>query len=147
MAILKHLSKRAVSGGLGVAFLLAPAAFGLSFPDEPGQEASLEYANDQSIGIDEKLGETIPLDLIFTNEAGEEVTLDQLIDKPTILTLIYLRCPSICSPLINEVARNVEEVDLEPGVDYELLTVSFDVTDDAGLVKTAQMAGISCLGN
>ena len=33
-----------------------------------------EYASDE-IGIDEKLGETIPLDLTFNDEQGQQVTL------------------------------------------------------------------------
>ena len=139
MAILKYATKYlAKASGVSVALLLACPAVGAPAQEVPKQEVSLEYANDQDIGIDEKLGETIPLDLVFTNEAGEEVTLDQLIDKPTILTLIYLRCPSICSPLINEVAATVDAVDLVPGEDYELLTVSFDITDDEKLVSNAK---------
>ncbi|MDD8043045.1 MAG: SCO family protein [Verrucomicrobiota bacterium] len=79
-----------------------------------------------AVGIVEKLGDTIPLDLTFNNEAGEEVTLGALIDKPVILNLIYLRCPNICSPLLQEVAAMVAKVDLKPGQDYRVITVSFD---------------------
>jgi len=47
---------------------------------------------DQSseVGVFEHLGSTIPLDLQFVNEKSEKVTLRQLIDKPTILSFVYL---------------------------------------------------------
>jgi len=102
------------------------------------QDESPEYANDATVGIDEVLGEHIPLDLTFFDERGEQVVLRDLIDKPTILTLVYLRCPSICSPLLHEVAAAVDESDLDPGDDYQLLTVSFDITDDADLTTVAK---------
>jgi cytochrome oxidase Cu insertion factor (SCO1/SenC/PrrC family) len=42
----------------------------------------------KDVGFDEKLGQTIPLDLKFIDETGETVTLKQLIDKPVILTIV-----------------------------------------------------------
>jgi protein SCO1 len=102
------------------------------------EEQSFDYANDETVGVEEKLGETIPLDLEFVDESGKTVTLGGLIDKPTILTLVYLRCPSICSPLMNEVAATVDKLDLQAGKDFQMLTVSFDVTDDPDLTRTAK---------
>ena len=46
----------------------------------------------QEVGIDEKLGETLPLDLVLHDEDGKGVSLRSLIDKPTLLTLNYFRC-------------------------------------------------------
>jgi protein SCO1/2 len=48
------------------------------------------------VGVDPKLDETIPLDLVFRNEQGREVVLDELLgEKPVILNLMYLRCPML----------------------------------------------------
>ncbi len=118
---------------LGIPGLLFAALLFLAAPAR-GQE----YANDEKVGIDEKLGETIPLDLTFSNEEGEPVNLGALITKPTVLTLVYLRCPSICSPLMHEVAATVDELDLTAGVDYDLITVSFDEKESSELVGTAK---------
>ena len=84
------------------------------------------YADDETVGIEEQLGKTIPLHLSFNDEEGKPVTLGELIDKPTILTLVYFRCPSICSPLMHDLAATLDAMKLVAGVDYELLTVSFD---------------------
>ena len=82
------------------------------------------------VGIDEKLGEQIPLDLRLVDETGQSVSLRQLIDKPTVLTLNYFRCPGICTPMLTNLAATLNKiVDLEPGKDFQVLTVSFDSRD------------------
>jgi protein SCO1/2 len=96
------------------------------------------YANDKTVGVEEKLGEIIPLDLNFKDEAGNPVTLGEFITKPTILTLVYFRCPSICSPLMHEVADTVDKLDLVAGVDFNLVTVSFDAREGPELARIAR---------
>jgi protein SCO1/2 len=89
------------------AFLLlaAIAVFPLRAEDEPKSP----------IGVDEKLGEKIPLDLTFMDEYGKPVILRSLFTKPTLLTLVYYRCPGICSPLLSGVSDVVDKMDMEPG--------------------------------
>jgi protein SCO1/2 len=82
------------------------------------------------VGIDEKLGDTIPLDLSFLDETGKPVTLRSLFTKPTLLTLVYYRCPGICSPLMNGVSEVVDKVDMEPGKDFNIVTISFNPRED-----------------
>ena len=84
----------------------------------------------QQVGIDEKLGETIPLDLSFLDETGKPVTLRSLINKPTLLTLVYYRCPGICSPLMNGVSTVVDKSDMMPGKDFNIVTISFSPKED-----------------
>jgi protein SCO1 len=81
------------------------------------------------IGIIERLGDTIPLDLTFNNENDSAVTLRQLIDKPTILCFVYFDCPNLCSPLMNGVAEVISKLDLELGHDYQVITISFNTSD------------------
>jgi protein SCO1/2 len=114
-------------------------ALALLTPATRGQdEQKREYANDETVGIEEKLGEFVPLDLTFNDEEGKPVTLRSLVDRPTVLTLVYFRCPSICSPLMHEVAAKVDELELEPGIDYNLVTVSFDANETFELAKVAK---------
>lgn len=84
----------------------------------------------EEVGIDEKLGSTIPLDLVLKGEDGQPVTLRQLIDKPTILTLNYFRCAGICTPQLNGVAEVLNRTEAIPGKDFQVLTVSFDERDE-----------------
>lgn len=78
------------------------------------------------IGIEEKLGQTIPLDQELYDETGHLVSLKTLVNKPTILTFVYFRCPGICTPLLNELTKIVDKTDLELGKDYQIITISFD---------------------
>ena len=84
----------------------------------------------EEVGIDEKLGATIPLDLELKGEDGKPVSLRQLIDKPTILTLNYFRCAGICTPQLSGVAEVLNRTEAVPGKDFQVITVSFDERDE-----------------
>ena len=91
------------------------------------------------VGIAEQLGSTIPLESFsFTDEEGKPVALQELCDRPVVLTLVYFRCPGICTPLLQELAHNVNNCDLTPGEDYRLITISFDPSETADLAKLKQ---------
>ena len=84
----------------------------------------------KEVGFGEKLGADLPLNLTFFDEYGQPVTLGSLINKPTILNLVYFRCAGLCSPLMNGIADVINRLDMQPGKDYQVITISFDPTDD-----------------
>lgn len=89
-----------------------------------------------SIGINEKLGAMVPLDLTFIDEKGERVTLRELMDgKPTMISLNYFRCAGICSPQLNDMAKMLGRLDLAENTDYKVLTISF--AEDEGFELAA----------
>jgi protein SCO1/2 len=89
--------------------------------------AHMEQPKDLSgIGIDQRLGQTIPLDLTFNDENGNPVILRQLIGRPTILALVYLHCPNVCSLLLQNLADVLDRLPAEPGKGFIVLAVSFD---------------------
>ena len=52
----------------------------------------------QEIGFDQKLGDTLPLDLAFKDETGKDVKLgDYFGKKPVVLSLVYYKCPMLCT--------------------------------------------------
>lgn len=87
------------------------------------------------VGIEENLGQTLPLNLYFNNEDGQKVQLKSLITKPTILNFVYYECPGICSPLLTELTTVINKMDLIPGKDYQIITVSFNEYDNSVLAK------------
>jgi protein SCO1/2 len=93
--------------------------------------------NDVEIGVVEHLDEFLPDSISLINEKGEHVWLADVIDKPTVINFVYYRCPGICSPLMEAVAGVMDKSDLVPGVDYQVLTISFDPTEtiDLGIRK------------
>ena len=62
------------------------------------------------IGIIEKLGQFVPMDIELYDESGNLVQLKSIINKPTIITFVYYKCPGICSPLLTEVAKIVDKI-------------------------------------
>jgi protein SCO1/2 len=85
------------------------------------------------IGIEEHLDEYVPGDIVLTGENGDTISLGRLIDKPTIINLVYFRCPGICSPLMEGLADVMGKVDLQLGKDYQVLTISFDPRESIDL--------------
>jgi protein SCO1 len=83
------------------------------------------------VGIDEKLGQKIPGDITFFDETGKPVKLSDLTNgKPVILTLVYYKCPGICSPLLTELAHVTDKLDLVIGMDFNIITISFNTAED-----------------
>jgi protein SCO1 len=95
--------------------------------------------NDVEIGVVEHLDEYLPDSISLINENGQQVWLADVIDKPTIINFVYYRCPGICSPLMEAVAGVMDKSDLIPGIDYQVLTISFDPSEtiDLGIRKKA----------
>lgn len=106
---------------LAILFTLPLLAGGMESPDQ--------------VGIDERLGETIPLDINFIDENNDTLNLAEYIDKPTIVTLVYYNCPGICTPLLGEMIDLVDNMDLKPGTDYKILTISFNHKDTPAIAK------------
>jgi len=99
-------------------------------------QANLNLGTDTSeVGIIEHLGTTIPSELTFLNENGDTVTLGSLVNKPTVFTFVYFDCPGICSPLLNGVSDVIEKTDMELGKDYQIITISFNYTDNPEKAK------------
>jgi protein SCO1/2 len=97
-------------------------------------DAHVEQSKDQSVmGIDQKLGQYVPLDLTFNDETGHPVMLRQLIQKPTILAFVYYHCPNVCSLLLQNLADVLNKLPGEPGKEYTVLSVSFDETEKPSL--------------
>ncbi|MGE5316751.1 MAG: SCO family protein, partial [Chloroflexota bacterium] len=85
------------------------------------------------IGVVEHLNTYIPDDIMVVNTKGETQSIKSLIDKPTVIMLVYYRCPGICSPLMTSVADIVDKTDLVLNKDYQILTVSFDAREGTDL--------------
>ncbi len=100
---------------------------------------SFVLAEATKVGVDEKLGQRVPVDATFYDEEGNSVALESLLGKTTILTLVYFECPGICTPLLNNLKETLERVDLEPGKDFQVLTISFDPKDKPALAAQKRL--------
>jgi len=92
-------------------------------------------ADPPAIGIDQKLGQYVPLDLTFTDEDGKPVLLRDLAHSPVILALVYYHCTNVCSFLLQNVADVIDKMPAEPGKDYTVLAISFDENEKPNLAR------------
>ena len=93
------------------------------------------------VGITEHLDERIPLDLVFTDEYGYDVTLSKYFDgeKPIIITLNYYRCPMLCSLTLNGLTAGLEQMEWSLGDKFDVVTVSINPKEGAELAMTNKM--------
>jgi protein SCO1/2 len=80
----------------------------------------------QKVGINQKMGAQIALDLPFVDENGHDVTLRQYFGKPVILALVYYQCPSLCNMVLNGLLRSTKGLEMTAGSQYQVVAVSFD---------------------
>ncbi len=86
------------------------------------------------IGIDQKLGGQLPLDLQFFDETGAAVPLQQYFgEKPAILALIYYNCPMLCNLVLNELNRSLKVLPFDAGKEFNVIAVSFDPRETPAL--------------
>ena len=105
--------------------IMAACILALSTGYSLAQKYSRELQN--TIGIDQKLGEQIPLDLTFTNEAGQSVRIgDYFGDKPIVLTLVYYDCPMLCNQVLTSLLTAMNVLAFGIGTEFDVLTVSVD---------------------
>lgn len=91
----------------------------------------------EGVGVEEKIGALIPLDMPFTDEENRDVRLGDYFNRgrPVLITLNYFRCTGICDAQLNGLVAALREIDLTPGKDFDLLTISFDPEETALLAK------------
>jgi len=114
----------------------APAPAQPDLPD-PGGRMEPAPRELQNIGIDEKSGQTLPLDLKFVDETGEVVELRKYFgnNRPVVLQLSYFGCPSLCSLVSNGLVDSLNELTLTMGKEFDVINVSFDPAETARLAK------------
>ncbi|MDQ2622618.1 MAG: SCO family protein, partial [Actinomycetota bacterium] len=88
------------------------------------------------VKFEQKLGAQIPLDLVFRDEEGREAPLaSHLGRRPAILAMVFHSCPLLCSQIMGGLTRSLKPIPLQPGVDFDVLAVSFDPADTPSAAK------------
>ena len=108
----------------------------------------IEPEPDDEIGIEEHLGDRVPLDLTFRDEDGLTVTLGDYCDgdKPVIVTLVYYTCPGICNALLNGFTQTLAEMEWTAGEEFQIVTVSIDPTETPQLAVGKKNSYLSYYG-
>lgn len=124
---------------------LAPAGlFALDRPEKGVPAQVGNNSNQQGAGlagqvkIEEQLGGTIAKDAVFKDSNGRQVSIAELLDKPVVLLPVYFMCTSICNFLQADLANAMNQVGPVPGVDFNVVSLSFADDEDSGHAFTAK---------
>ena len=133
---MQHLHQLSKVLGIGLFAVIALSA-------EPSLPPQL-----QGIGIEEKLGRQIDLDLEFTNERGYPVALRSFFqkDKPVLLNLVYYACPMLCNLVLNGQTQVLREVPWTPGNEFEIVTISIDPSETFDLANRKKQMYLESYG-
>ncbi len=81
----------------------------------------------RDVGIDQKLGAQLPLELSFRDENGENAPLQKYFnEKPVILAFVYYECPMLCTQVLNGLLETLKTLSFDAGKQFDVLAVSFD---------------------
>ncbi len=107
--------------------LYSPKTYDPSTTEPNGLPAAL-----QTVGIDQKLGDQLPLDTQFKDEKGNAVKLGDFFAKgrPVILALVYYECPMLCNQVLNGLSGSLKGMNFDAGKEFEVVAISFDAREN-----------------
>ena len=115
-----------------------PAA---GYTREPGTPASSVPRPLREIGFDQRLNQGLPLDATLRDEEGRTVALGSFFStRPVVLAFVYYECPMLCTLVLNALATSLNVLALEPGRDFEIVTISFDPRETPALAAAKKTA-------
>lgn len=99
--------------------------------DKPlGAVAQERPAYLQHAGIDQHLGQQLPMSAVFTDETGKSAPLSSWYDgKPVVMAMVYYNCAMLCPQVLHGLAVGLKGTTLTAGKDYNVLVFSIDPTD------------------
>lgn len=102
----------------------------------------------EGVDVVEHLGETIDLDLEFTDHTGATVRLGDLVrgDVPVLFTMNYYGCPMLCGLQLNAVNDALREMEWAPGENFRVITLSFDPEESWELAEAKRDSHLEALG-
>jgi protein SCO1/2 len=141
---------RALSAGtaaVAIGLLTPSAAYaGKQIVYPQGSEQPLAALQD--IDVIEHLGDRVPANLTYTDEAGRAVRLGSLLNrgKPVLVTLGYHRCPMLCGLVLDGLVKASRASGLKLGKDFLAVDVSIDPAEEEKLLSATQRRVVELAG-
>lgn len=110
---------------------LSAAAGGQKFERRSSEDVQQQNTRPQifeKVGIDQRLGNALPLDAKFLDESGKPVKLEQYFhrQRPVLLALVYYNCPMLCNQVLNGMTSALGVLKFNAGQEFDVLAISFD---------------------
>ncbi len=102
------------------------------------------------VGVVEKLGEDIPMDIPFMDDRGEQKTIRDLLKDgiPIVFTLNYSDCPGLCVAQLNGLAKGINEVgSLGLGKDFKMVSLSINPREGVDRAAATKKKYVDSLAN
>jgi protein SCO1/2 len=86
----------------------------------------------QTVGIEQRLGEQIPLETVLKDEDGRIVKLGEYFKegRPVVLALIYYECPMLCNQVLNGLTGTLKGISFDAGKEFDVVAISFDAREN-----------------
>jgi protein SCO1 len=95
-----------------------------------GRVVALSSSDLSSVRFEQHSGQQISRDVGFQDEAGQAITLGELLGKrPAILLLGYYRCPMLCSMVDDGLINALQNLRANVGTDLDVIEVSIDPSE------------------
>jgi protein SCO1/2 len=121
------------------------APYGEKSMGEPAQDHLPDVLN--TVKIDQRLGQQLPLDAPFRDETGKAVKLGDYFGKlPVILSLVYYQCQILCMEDLNGLVGALEMVSLTPGKDFQIVIVSIDPAETPAIAAAKKAVYVKRYG-
>lgn len=129
-----------------MAAALCASAWGQTL-DPLSPPASARPPQLKQVGIQQRLGQQIPADLVFRNEAGKQVRLGQYLGNgPVILNFVYFHCPMLCGQVLQGLTGALRAIGYSAGRDFTVLTVSFDPQETPAMAAAKKKMVLATYG-
>jgi protein SCO1/2 len=131
--------------------LVAERAVGKpGFTEKPDYSRTIREQPDamKRAGFEQRHNTQLPLDVKLRDEQGNEVTLGSLFDgRPVIINFVYFNCPMLCNVILNSLCDTLKEMPFTLGNEYQIITISFDHTEQPELAAAKKQNYLEYLGN
>ena len=120
----------ALSLGLGLALVSSGRAQTYAADRPIGLSAQQMPSYLAHAGVEQRLGQMLPMASPFTDETGRTGALSTwFTGKPVVLALVYYRCAMLCPQVQHGLATGLKDTTLTLGKDYDVIVASIDPTD------------------
>ena len=104
----------------------------------------------KEVGIEQKLGNQLPLDAEFKDAEGKTVKLGDYFNsgRPVILALVYYECPMLCNEVLNGLTGSLRGISFDAGKEFDVVAISFDAreNDKSEIVRNKKQAYLARYG-
>ncbi len=137
MSAKSHLRITLVAALLALGLPLAAQQYSADRP--VGANAQQLPAYLSHAGVEQRLGQPLPLDRTFTDSLGHTAALQTFFTgRPVVLALVYYRCAMLCPQVLHGLATGLSQTTLTPGKDYDVLVASIDPHDTSADAASAK---------